>query len=616
MSRIDPTLRRFLGYARPYRAWITGAALCGLLKFSIPLAFPLALKAIIDNLVSGRPLPLGNLHLLMLSLLAIYGVWAVVAYYRSVLADKASKRMIFDLRYDLYLHLQRLSLGFYEQRQVGAIASRLIGDVATAQNFVGAAFINTIMDLSTLVLIAVILLAENWQLALLSLSVLPLYAWLNHRFATRIKASSKLANDKIEEITGAMHEQLGAMHVMQANTREKTNERRFFDETREHLNYMLDHVHSNALAIALVGGITHAAPVLVIWFGAWQVTNGNLTTGGLVAFFAYLGMLYSPLTRLTELNIMLANSRSAMDRIFEVFDTAPDIVEGQAAQAIGRCRGDVEFKHVSFQYRQGGVALDDVSLHIPAGQTVALVGRSGAGKSTLAKLLPRFYDATSGSIAIDGNDIRTMQLKSLRGQIALVTQEVILFSGSIRDNLLYAKRGASEAEIVAATQAADAYDFIAKLPDGFDTVIGERGVMLSGGQRQRLALARAFLRDAPILIMDEATSALDSESENAIRRALQRLMRNRTTFVIAHRLSTVQSADQIIVFDNGRVVQQGRHEELMRDRNGLYHRLHAEQYGASHTPGSVTRRDDEPSQANHETGGTAARSSVSALRVI
>ena len=581
MIWIDPTLRRFLGYANPYRAWITGAAICGLLKFTIPLLFPLALKAIIDNLASDRPLPFGNLHGLMLALLAAYAIWAIVAYYRSVLADKASKRMIFDLRYDFYLHLQRLSLGFYEQRQVGAITSRLIGDIATAQNFVGAAFINTIMDLSTLALIAAILFAENWQLALLSLSVLPLYAWLNHRFARRIKDSSKRANDKIEEITGAMHEQLGAMHVMQANTREKTNERRFFDETREHLGYMLNHVHSNALAISLVGSITHIAPVIVIWFGAWQVANGHLTMGGLVAFYAYLGMLYSPLTRLTELNIMLANSRSAMERIFEVFDTAPEILQGTSAQAIEGCRGEVEFKHVTFHYRHGGVALDDVTLHIPAGKTVALVGRSGAGKSTLVKMLPRFYDVTSGSITLDGQDIRGLQLRSLRNQIALVTQEVILFSGTVRDNLLYAKRNATEEEIIAAVVAADAYGFIQKLPGGFEAVIGERGVMLSGGQRQRLALARAFLRDAPILIMDEATSALDSESENAIRRALPRLMRNRTTLVIAHRLSTVQSADQIVVFDQGRVVQQGRHDELMRDREGLYFRLHAEQYGTA-----------------------------------
>jgi len=580
MSWIDPTLRRFLSYARPYRAWITGAAICGLLKFNIPLVFPLALKAIVDNLVSGKPLPFGSLHLLMLSLVAIYVAWAIVAYFRSMLADKASKRMIFDLRYDFYLHLQRLSLGFYETRQVGAIASRLMGDITTAQNFVGAAFINTIMDLSTLVLISAILFWENWQLALLSLSILPVYVFINRRYQTRIKESSKRAHDKLEEIAGNVHEQLSAMHVMQVNTREKTEEKRFFEETREHLDHMLDHVHSNAMAISLVGAITHAAPVLVIWFGAWQVMNNELTAGGLVAFYAYIGMLYSPLTRLTDLNIMLANSRSAMERIFEVFDTTPEITDKPNAMHVERCRGEVVFSHVSFCYGDERVILDDVSLRIPAGKTVAFVGRSGAGKSSLVKLLPRFYDVQRGRIMIDGIDIRDLQLKSLRNQIALVLQDAILFSGTIRDNLCYAKRNATDIELTEAARAADAVAFIEQLPQGFDTVIGERGLTLSGGQRQRLALARAFLRDAPILILDEATSALDSESENAIRRALQRLMRNRTTLVIAHRLSTIQSADQIVVFDNGRIVQQGRHEELMLDSDGLYRRLHDEQYDA------------------------------------
>jgi len=587
MRLVDNTLKRFLSYARPYRAWIAGATVCGLLKFNLPLLFPLALKIVVDHLTGAAPLAPGELHLLMLGLIGVYGIWAIAAYYRSQLADTASKRMVFDLRHDFYLHLQRLSLGFYEKRQAGAIGSRLMSDIAIAQNFVGAAFINTAMDLSTLALILVILLWQHWNLALIAIAVLPLYALLNGYFQGRIKATSKRAQDKMEEISGQVHEQLGAVPIIQAYTQEKSEERRFFAETRTHLDYLLENVRTNALAITLVGFLTHVAPVLVVWFGALQVMNGNLTTGALVAFYAYLGLLYAPLTRLTELNILLANSRSAMERIFEIFDVAPEVLERPAARECGRAKGDIVFEHVQFSYEGQRPVLQDVSLHIPAGATVALVGRSGAGKSTFVKLIPRFYDATAGTVRLDGVDVRDLKLRSLRSQIALVTQEPLLFSGTVRDNLRFGRRSATDAELVAAAQAADAHNFITALPQGYDTVIGERGVTLSGGQKQRLTLARAFLKDAPVLILDEATSALDSESENAIRRALQRLMAGRTTLVIAHRLSTIQAADMIVVFDQGRVVEVGTHGALLTQTEGIYRRLHQEQYGHVGAAGSI-----------------------------
>lgn len=579
MPLVDDTLKRFLAYAKPYRAWIGAATVCGLLKFNLPLLFPLALKIVVDHLTGAAPMAPGDLHLLMLGLIAVYAVWAIAAYYRSQLADTASKRMVFDLRHDFFLHLQHLSLGFYEKRQAGAIGSRLMSDIATAQNFVGAAFINTAMDLSTLALILVILFSQNWNLALIAVVVLPLYAVLNGRFQGRIKATSKRAQEKMEEISGQVHEQLGAVPIIQAYTQEKTEERRFFAENRTHLDYLLENVHTNALAITSVGFLTHVAPVLVIWFGAMQVLNGNLTTGALVAFYAYLGMLYTPLTRLTELNILLANSRSAMERIFEIFDIAPEVVERPNAEEIERAKGDIQFENVQFSYEGQRPVLQNVSLHIPAGSTVALVGRSGAGKTTFVKLLPRFYDVTQGTVRLDGVDVRNLKIRSLRSQIALVTQEPLLFSGTVRDNLRFGRRTATQAELIAAAEAADAHNFICALPQGYDTVIGERGLTLSGGQKQRLTLARAFLKDAPVLILDEATSALDSESENAIRRALQRLMAGRTTLVIAHRLSTIQAADMIVVFEQGRVVEVGTHGALLGQSEGVYRRLHQEQYG-------------------------------------
>lgn len=578
MSLIDPTLRRFLSYARPYRWWIVLAAVSGLLKFNLPLVFPLALKHVVDALVSP-PFDSAAIERWMWITVIVYLAWIIFSYLRSYVADRISQKMIFDLRHEFFLHLQQLSLDFYERRAVGSVASRLLGDIQIAQNFVGAAFVSTVMDLSTVIFIAVILLLQDAQLALVALLVLPVYTLLYRYFQRRIKHTSQLAQSKMEEIAGSVTEQLAATPIVQAYTREKTQEKRFFRHTRDHLSYLLKNVRNNAMAVTSVGFITGIAPVFVVWYGAHRVMDGELTTGGLVAFYAYLGMFYGPLNRLTEMGILMANSRSAMERIFEVFDTAPAVTDRDDAVSLDRVRGELRFDHVNFAYaNETEPVLSDVSLHVPAGQTVALVGRSGAGKTTFAKLISRFYDASRGAIFLDGKDIRGVRLKSLRTQIALVTQDPILFSGTVVENIAYGKQHATLEEIIAAAKTADAHDFIMRLPLGYETVIGERGVNLSGGQKQRLTLARAFLRDAPILILDEATSSLDSESEAAIQKALKRLMAGRTTFVIAHRLSTVKAADRIVVFDHGRVVELGRHEELLALPNGIYRKLYDEQF--------------------------------------
>lgn len=575
---INPSLKKFVSYVRPYRRLITIATICGLLKYNIPLIFPWVFKDVIDHLLSPSSYDAEKLHYTMLAMIGLYVFWAVVTYFRSYYADQAGQRLVFDLRHELYVHLQRMSLSFYEKRQVGSVASRLLGDIAVAQNFVGAAFTNTVMDASSLFLIAFLLFHMNWRLALVSIAIFPFYVMLNKYFKSKIVKTSKLARQKMEEISGNVHEKLGGISIIQSYTREKAEEKHFFQDNREYLFYQLKHIQHNATAQSVIGFLTSIAPVLVVWFGAMQVIRGHLTVGELTAFYAYLGMFYNPLNRLTELNILLANSQSAMERIFEVFNTSPEVVDCPAAKELGPIKGEIKFFNVHFAYEMSKTILKDINLHIPAGCTVALVGPSGAGKSTFVKLIPRFYDISSGKITIDGWDIRDFKLSCLRRHIATVPQDPILFSGTVYENILFGKPNASEEEVQAATISANAHDFICKLPKGYQTEIGEGGMKLSGGQRQRIALARAFLKNAPILILDEATSSLDSKSENLIQEALKRLMQGRTTIIIAHRLSTIQSADMIAVFDNGEIVEIGNHQELLLHSYGLYRQLYEEQF--------------------------------------
>ena len=563
---------------KPYRWLIVVATIFGLLKYNIPLIFPLVLKNVIDHLLSPSSYDTTKFHYTMTSLVVLYMFWAVATYLRSYFADRTGQRIIFDLRHELYVHLQRMSLSFYEKRQVGSVASRLLGDISSAQNFVGAAFTNTLMDASAIFLISFLLFRMNWRLALVSISILPFYIVLNKYFKSQIKKTSQLAQRKMEEISGNVHEKLGGISIIQSYTREKAEEKIFFQDNLEYLSYKLKNVKHNAYAQAMVGFLTTIAPVLVIWYGAIQVIHGHLTVGELTAFYAYLGMFYTPLNRLTELNILLANSQSAIERIFEVFNTSPDVMDHPNAKEFGTIKGEIKFQNVHFAYETTITVLKDINLSIAGGCTVALVGPSGAGKSTFVKLIPRFYDVSAGSITIDGLDVRDFKLNCLRRHIATVPQEPILFSGTIYENIMFGNSAATEKDVQAAAVSANAHDFICKLPNGYHTEIGEGGLKLSGGQRQRIALARAFLKNAPILLLDEATSSLDSKSENLIQQALKRLMQGRTTIIIAHRLSTIQSADKIVVFDNGEIVEIGNHQELLKKPYGLYQRLYEEQF--------------------------------------
>jgi subfamily B ATP-binding cassette protein MsbA len=394
----------------------------------------------------------------------------------------------------------------------------------------------------------------------------------------KVKNNSKEVQNEIAEMIGIAQERISGFAVVQAFAREKFEQSYFFKECRRLLNSSDTNARLSSLNTTAIGFLTGIAPVLVVWVGGRLILNNKLTIGEMIVFFTYLGQFYTPLNRFSELNMVYATSMAAIDRVFELFDVKADVIEkNDALECSIDLKGEIEFKNVNFEYEKGKLALKDININIKSGQKIAIVGTSGCGKSTLINLIPRFYDTTNGIITIDGIDVRNYKLKSLRECIGMVLQETILFSGTLKENILYANLNAKDEDIVRATKAANAYDFIQALPDKLRTEVGEKGVKLSGGQKQRIALTRVFLKNPKILIFDEATSALDSESENLIQEALERLMKGRTTIIIAHRLTTVVDADVILVMDKGEIKEQGRHEELLQ-RKGLYKHLFDEQF--------------------------------------
>jgi len=600
-------LVRFLRFVRPHKWLIAGAAMAGVVKFVIPLAFPLALKYLTDVVLSPHPQALlestnrlweawcgavlgalpwlgsadaGRLTVVGLTMLALYAVLGGASFLRTYWGGQAGHRLVFDLRYALFQHVQSLSHSFFDARRSGGLVARFVGDVQLAQNFVGSALTNVWMDGASLGFVIAILFVLERRLALIALAVIPFYVVLVRFFSPRIKAASRQVQARLEDFSGDLQERIAGVAVVKAFGREPHEARRFHRSSGALLDLTLHNVRLSSAHQAATTVLTTVAPLVVVWAASAMILDGSMSVGTMIAFYAYLGSLYLPLQRFSELGVVISNSLAAMERIFELFDIRPEVSEAADARPLAAVTGRVTFRRVAFAYpsrRNGHPALADIDLDVAAGETLALVGRSGAGKSTFVSLIPRFYDVDEGAVLIDGHDVRALTLASLRSHVGIVPQDPILFSGTLQENLLYGRPSASEAEVQAAAEAAHAHEFIGRLPEGYLTVIGERGMRLSGGQRQRIAIARTFLKNPPILILDEATAALDSESENLIHDALRRLMRGRTTFIIAHRLSTVVNADRIVVLDDGRLCDVGRHEELLA-RGGVYAQLYAEQF--------------------------------------
>src|SRR6266481_6345680 len=606
-NRIFPAtaLIRFLGYVRPHLWLVAGGSVMGILKFTLPLAFPLAFKYVFDVLLVPQPhlehlnstidrwciaiattLHFGvgsaaKLEALTAALFALFLVQAIATYYRNYWAAMAGHRLIFDLRYALYKHMQRLSHSFFDRTTSGAVVSRFISDISMAQNFVGSAMINIWMDGVSLGFVIWLLFYLNTRLAWILLIVIPFYVAVIRILSPRIKETSHDLQEVVEEFSGELQERVAGVGTVKSFAREADEARRFHQRTTELYDLTIESVKLSSTHQMFTEFISRGAPLLVIWAGALMIMNGKMTIGTVVAFFAFLGALYLPLQRFSELSIIVATALAAIERIFQFFDETPEVHDAPGATLLQVKSGRVEIEHLGFGYQplDGGRArtiLHDVNLNVPAGTTVALVGRSGAGKTTLAGLIPRFYELSAGRILIDGTDISTVTLKSLRDSIGIVPQDAILFSASIRENVQYGRPGAADPELWHALEQANIRDFVESLPDKLGTMIGEGGVRPSTGQRQRLALARVFLKNPPILILDEATSGLDSEVENLIHDAVRRLMKGRTSFLIAHRLASAVDADVIVVLDRGKIVEVGSHAELVK-RAGVYSQLFNEQ---------------------------------------
>jgi len=570
-----------LGLARPYWRELLAGGVCLLVDAALGLVLPALAGQLIDAVVGqgGGGLGLGRVGLLLGAVFLAQAAFGVAQTY---LLTAAGERLVVDLRRRLYRHLHRLSVGFFDGRRVGDLVSRLTTDVTTIRgalttNLLGFAE-QTIMLLGAVALVV----ATNWRLVAVVLAVVPPLVAIGVWFGNRLQKLTTREQEALGEATSVLEETLAGTRSVKAFAREEHEIARYERSVGRGFALALARARLNALFGPSIMGLGYLALTGVLVFGAREVTSGRMTAGQLVSSLFYLVMAVGALGGLTGGYAALRQASGAAVRLFELLDTGPEVADLPDARPLPTpIRGEIRFDRVSFRYGREPDApwlFEELDLAVSPGETVALVGPSGAGKTTLVNLLLRFYDPSGGKILLDGHDIRRATLRSLREAVAVVPQEPLLFGGTILENIGYGRLGATREEIEAAAAAANAAGFIADLPAGYETTVGERGVKLSGGQRQRIAIARAVLKDAPLLLLDEATSALDNAAEAAIQAALARLMADRTTLVIAHRLSTVERADRIVVLDRGRIVEQGRHAELLA-RGGLYHRLATRGFG-------------------------------------
>lgn len=572
------SIKRYLKFVKPYTFEIVVTIFIGIIKFAIPLLTPLFIQYIIDDVIGAPDL---NLEQKATKLAIAFGIMAFlflivrppIEYYRQYYAQLVGSKILYDIRDRLFTHIQKLSFKFYSNNRSGEIISRMINDVEQTKNFVITGLMNIWLDLATLLIAIGIMMQMDVKLTLVSLIMFPIYAICVKYFFGNLRKLTKDRSQALAEVQGYLHERVGGMALVQSFAVEDYEQTQFDKQNTNFLTKAIAHTKWNAKSFAWINTITDIAPIIVIGFAGYEVLQGNLTVGTMAAFIAYQDKLYGPLRRLVTSSTTLTQALASMDRMFELFDEKYDIEDKPNAIECKETKGLVTIENVDFKYNDKELeVLNKINLEVKSGMTVAFVGMSGGGKSTLASLIPRFYDVSSGRILLDHVDIRDYKVRSLRDKIGMVLQDTILFSESVKSNILIGKPNATDEEIVEAAKAANAHEFIINLPNGYDTKVGERGVKLSGGQKQRIAIARVFLKNPAILILDEATSALDLESEHLIQESLDLLAKNRTTFIIAHRLSTITHANLIVVMEHGQIVEQGTHDELMK-KQGAYHRL-------------------------------------------
>jgi ABC-type multidrug transport system fused ATPase/permease subunit len=568
-------LRYILRYARGYRAPLILTALSMVAIVGLDLLGPLIIRRLLAAVQSGysRSVALALIGRLALVYLLVQALRGALQFVNSYMGHIAGWGVVADSRRELYDHVQRLSLRFYENRQTGELLSRVVNDTNLFEAIIAHALPSTAVNVLTLLGVSLVLTLLNWQLMALTLVPIPLVLLSMRLFSRYVRPAFRHRQKELAELNAAINDNLAGIREIKAFTREELEAARISRGIERYRNSLLRALRLMATFNPLVEFSSSLGYVIVIYFGGLLAFGQKLPVSDLVAFFLYIGMFYQPVRQLSGSWEQLQEGLAGAERVLELLKEQPELPEQPGAINFpGRARGEIIFHDVSFAYNEGEAVLEGINLHIPPGAVVALVGPTGVGKTTLASLIPRFYDVTSGCITLDGFDLRALTLRSLRQQVSIVLQDVFLFHGSVRENILFGRPNATEAELIEAAKIANAHDFIMALPNGYDTIIGERGVKLSGGQKQRLAIARAVLKDAPILILDEATSSVDTETELLIQEALERLMRGRTTIIIAHRLSTVRHADMIVVLSGKRIVELGTHEELMR-HGGLYRRL-------------------------------------------